>query len=216
MSATLSIFASLAAAQFALAIVPGPNMALVLAAGNRDRRLGLMTALGIATAALVWAAAGMTGLGATLAGLPGITEALRIACGLYLILLGGVAVVRAFKADASAIGTVDTGSTDAALCRDAAARAFRAGFLTTITHPKAIPFYLAIFAATGADHLDGLECLAAVLLMPLVGLTWNGALALLVATGPLRAGLQRHRRMAEGVAGTAMIGFGAKLITSRG
>lgn len=216
MSATLSIFASLAAAQFALAIVPGPNMALVLAAGHRDRCLGLMTALGIATAALVWAAAGMTGLGATLAGLPGITDALRIACGLYLILLGGLALVRAFRAEAGTLGVPVSAATDATLCRNAAARAFRAGFLTTITHPKAIPFYLAIFAATGADHLDGLACAAAVLLMPLVGLVWNGALALLVATGPIRAGLQRHRRAAEGIAGTAMIGFGAKLIASRG
>ena len=205
-NASLQIVATLAAAQVVIAMAPGPNTLIVIHAGMRGRRLGLAAALGIWPVGLLFAAAGLGGLGTLVTALPEIAEVMRILCGLYLLWLGWGAIRRSF-----AEGTAET----VAARPMTAAAAFRAAVLTNLTNPKSIAYYMSIFAATGASALSPAEQAIAVVMMPTLSFLWYALLALIVASPPVAAVVDRGRSWFDRLAGLTMIGFGAKLLASR-
>ena len=208
MTESLQILATLAAAQVVIAMAPGPNTLIVIHAGMHGRRLGLAAACGIWPVGFAFAAAGLFGLGTVLTALPEIAEALRIACGLYLLWLGVAAIRRSFGDDAPAgIGPAREMT---------AGDAFRAAAVTNLVNPKSIAYYMSIFAATGASSLGSIEQSAALILMPTLSFIWYATLALAVASPPVTAVVDRGRPWFDRLAGATMIGFGAKLLASRG
>ncbi|NDE89899.1 MAG: hypothetical protein EB059_01980 [Alphaproteobacteria bacterium] len=60
----------LATAHIAIVMSPGPNTLIVVQNAIKDRRLGLVTALGVAPSALLYTAAGLFGVGALVSNLP--------------------------------------------------------------------------------------------------------------------------------------------------
>ena len=206
MTESFQILATLVAAQIAIAIAPGPNTLLVAHAATRSRAHGLAVAAGVWPVGILWAITGLTGLGALFTALPALADAMRIACGLYLLWLGGKAVRRSFATGTIAGATIPPMSL---------AEAFRAGILSNVTNPKAIAYYMSIFAATGAHSLSTGEQILAVVLMPTISAGWNALLAVTVASPPVGRLLEDGRSHLDRLAGGLMIFFGLRLVFGR-
>ncbi len=73
--------------QAIIVMVPGMNTALVLRTASKDRTAGFMVALGVWPAGLIGALAGLGGLGTLLLAWPQIAFAMRLICGLYLLMI---------------------------------------------------------------------------------------------------------------------------------
>lgn len=173
------ILATLAAVQIVLALAPGPNALLAARVTTRSPAHGLAVVCGVWPFGVVWALLGLVGLGAFSAVVPNCTEALRILGGLHLVGLGVKVVRRSF-----------TGSTvhRAGAVPPTRVEIFRNGFLAHAANPRAIAYYMAVFAVTGALSLSLAEQALAVVMMPTVSALWNAVSALMLARRP------KHRR----------------------
>jgi threonine/homoserine/homoserine lactone efflux protein len=192
-----------------LTLVPGPDVAVVtrntLSAG---RRRGWWSAIGVASACAVQGAVAAAGLGAVLLRVEPLFQAVRWAGIGYLLVLG---VQSLRSAVAGRYPPLDGG----AVPRGQAFAGWRQGFLTNVTNPKVLVFYLAVlpqFLGAGAP-------VAAVAVFALS----HAVLGLLYLSG-LVAALHRARRVLsrravrrglDALTGTALLGFGARLATER-
>lgn len=206
MTESFQILATLLAAQVVLNLSPGPNMMLVAHAASRSRAHGFAVAAGIWPVGIAWAVLGLTGLGAAFTALPGLAEAMRIVCGLYLGWLGIQSVRRSFAEP----GLATPGPATMSL-----GEGFRAGVLSNVTNPKAIAYYMSIFAATGAQALAPAEQVLAVVMMPTLSFLWNLGLAATVASPPVARILDGGRSWLDRLAGGVMLLFGLKLVFGR-
>jgi threonine/homoserine/homoserine lactone efflux protein len=192
-----------------LVLVPGPDFAVVtkntLASG---RRRGWWSAVGVSCSNAVQGAAAALGLGALILRIEPLFQAIRWAGIAYLIVLG----VQSLR---SAIRGEYTRDSEAPGRPGQAATGWRQGFLSNITNPKVLVFYLAVlpqFLGRGAP-------LGAVLLFALshavLGLLY---LTLLVTALHRVRGLlsrRRTRRTLDALTGTALLGFGARLAVEK-
>ena len=80
-----SALVPIAVALAVIVIVPGPNVLAVTTTAMRDRRAGVLMALGVSAGDLVWAASALAGLGAILAHARPVFEAMRWAGAAYLL-----------------------------------------------------------------------------------------------------------------------------------
>nr|WP_281373212.1 LysE family translocator [Kineococcus aurantiacus] len=118
-------------------VTPGPNTFLVLRHSLHGARTGVVTALGSALGALVWAGAVAVGLAALLERSAQAYQAVKVAGGLYLVFLG----VRTFWAHRRRGG----GSAPGAAAAAASLRgAFGAGLVSCVLNPKVGLFFLAV------------------------------------------------------------------------
>lgn len=122
-----------------MAVVPGPDFAMVVRQSvTRGRRAGLFTAFGIGTAILFHAAYTIAGLGWVVAhSLPAFT-ALKVAGAAYLVFIG-LKTWRSAPPDTRALETSAPSARG-----DGGSLAL--GFLTNALNPKAVLFFLAIFS----------------------------------------------------------------------
>jgi threonine/homoserine/homoserine lactone efflux protein len=191
-----------------LTLVPGPDFAVVtrntLSGG---RRRGWWSAVGVSCSNVVQGTAAAAGLGAVVLRVEPLFQAVRWAGIAYLVVLG----VQSWRsAVAGRYAPLDAGPAGAQ-----AAAGFRQGFLTNITNPKVLVFYLAVlpqFLGRGAP-------VGAVVLFALS----HAVLGLLYLSG-LVAVLHRARRVLsrravrrglDALTGTALLGFGVRLATQR-
>jgi len=192
-----------------LTLVPGPDVAVVtrntLAGG---RRRGWWSAVGVTCSNVVQGTAAAAGLGAVLLRVEPLFQAVRWAGICYLVVLG----VQAWRS--AVLGrypALDGGAAAGGQARTG----LRQGFLTNITNPKVLVFYLAVlpqFLGRGAPV--GVLALFA-LSHAALGL---GYLAGLVAVlHRARRVLSRRpvRRALDALTGTALLGFGVRLATER-
>jgi threonine/homoserine/homoserine lactone efflux protein len=194
-----------------LVLIPGPDFAVVakntLMAG---RRRGRWASLGIGTSNAVQGTAAAAGLGALIVRVQPAFEAIKWAGVCYLAFLG-------FQALRSAVrGNYDdttTGNVPAA--RAAAFGGWRQGFVSNITNPKVLVFYLAVlpqFLHPGTS--PGW----------LLAFAWSHALLSLLYLLAVTAGLMRVRqilsrrsvrRAMDTATGTVLLGFSARLATEQ-
>jgi threonine/homoserine/homoserine lactone efflux protein len=186
-----------------LAVVsPGPAF-LVLSrmAAGRSRAAALGTALGIALGALLFAALTMWGLAVVVTRISWVGYALRIAGAAYLVYLG-IALLRSHpgaQLDVAATGPGD------------AVHGLRTGLLTALTNPKAIAFFLSLFAVALPPDLTtgGKVFLLAAGFM--IELGWYALVALALSTRRLRESYARMRTAIDRVLGSALIALGVRL-----
>jgi threonine/homoserine/homoserine lactone efflux protein len=188
-----------------LVLIPGPDFAVVtkntLVGG---RRRGWWSAFGVASSNAVQGLAAATGLGAVIARSQPVFETVKWAGIAYLLFLA----VQAFR---SAVrGHYADGSTAAA---DAGARlrGWRQGFLSNITNPKVLVFYLAVLPQFLGRHAAIPVLMVFALSHALLSLSY---LSVVVATMTrARVVLQRRavRRGMDAATGCALVGFGTKL-----
>jgi len=205
---TYGTFVGLAAL---LVVAPGPDFAVVLKnslAGGRRR--GLFTSLGVVNSNMVQGTAAAFGVGAVIVRSQALFEVVRWAGVAYLCFLGVQALRSAVRRRSAADPEPSARRSD----RPRALAGWRQGFLSNITNPKVLVFYLSVLPqfleparASTVDAL-GLAYTHAVL-----SLVW---LCLLVTVFHRVRGWvsrARVRRALDALTGTVLVGFGLRLAT---
>ena len=191
-----------------LILIPGPDFAVVTKntiAGGRRR--GRWTALGVASSNFVQGTAAACGLGAVIVRAQPVFEAIKWAGVAYLAYLGVQAIRSAVR---GRYAPIDGGDPDAG---GRALTGWRQGFLSNITNPKVLVFYLAVlpqFLGPG------------VAIGWLLALAWSHAVLGLAYLFVLTAGIhgarslllrRTVRRGLDATTGAVLVGFSARLAT---
>ncbi|MGH3342394.1 MAG: LysE family translocator [Carbonactinosporaceae bacterium] len=205
-------YATFAGLALALTLAPGPDFALVvknsLAGG---RRAGVGTALGVVSSLVVQGTAVAFGLAAVIVRSQVLFNTIRWVGAAYLCYLGVQALRSALHRTGSA-GT--SGPVSQAGAAAGARRSWRQGFLSNITNPKVLAFYLSVLPQfINPESASIPVTLALALTHATLSLTW--LLLLVTALGRARALLQRDRvrRSLDAASGAALLGFGVRLAT---
>lgn len=117
-------------------VIPGPDLAIILRSATRSRRSGVLAALGAQSGLTVHMLLAVAGLSAVLARHPEALVLIRVVGALYLLWLGASLIRRARH-------QVTKDGADVADADDAR-HAFVQGFLTNLTNPKAILFFVSV------------------------------------------------------------------------
>ncbi|NLR75599.1 LysE family transporter [Leeia aquatica] len=126
---------------FPLAISPGPNALLVSrAAVVEGRRYGMLTALGITTGSMTWAALAAAGVGVLISRWPWLMWGLQAVGGLWLARVGW----RILRAPSVAQTPRSPGAMPEATDLW---RAYWRGVSTCLTNPQALVFFAGMFGA---------------------------------------------------------------------
>jgi threonine/homoserine/homoserine lactone efflux protein len=176
---------------------PGPDTALTVRNtlfGGRGN--GVRTAFGVASGQAVWTLAASAGIAALVAASQPLFVALRLAGAAYLVWLGIETIV---------------GRRAAAPAKPAGA-GYRQGVLSNLGNPKMVVFFTGLLPQFAA----GFASLALLgLLFCALTLTWLSLYAVVVARARRALVRSRVRRALDLVAGTLLVGFGARLAFAR-
>lgn len=187
-----------------LAVVsPGPAFLVLsqLAAG-RSRAAALGGALGIALGAMLFATLTLWGLAVVVTQIAWLGTALRVAGALYLVYLGLSLFTSAEGPPAEQREATHEGDVLAG---------FRTGLLTSLTNPKAIAFFLSLFAVAlpaGLTLAGKLTLLAGGFA---IEISWYVLVAFVLSTGRLRALYARARKGIDRLLGAALVLLGVRL-----
>jgi threonine/homoserine/homoserine lactone efflux protein len=191
-----------------LVVIPGPDFAVVtkntLVGG---RRRGRWTALGVTSSNLVQGTAAAFGLSALILSVQPLFQAIKWAGVAYLAYLGVQALRSARRGE---YGPLD-GADPAGAAQSVAG--WRQGFISNITNPKVLVFYLAVlpqFLTPGAG-LGWLLLLAWTLAV--LGLAYLLALVTGLHTARRLLTRRKVRRTLDATTGAVLLGFGARLAT---
>ncbi len=202
---TWSAYASFLVFAVVLVLVPGPDFAVVtrntLAAG---RRRGLWSAAGVASSNAVQGVAAAAGLGVLVVRVQPLFEAIKWAGIAYLLFLG----VQAFRsAIRGRYADFDAGPGSGGQ----SFKGWRQGFLSNITNPKVLVFYLAVLPQFLGSHAPVWALLLFALSHAALSLLY--LLVLVTGLNQARRVLARRtvRRGLDGLTGAALFGFSAKL-----
>jgi threonine/homoserine/homoserine lactone efflux protein len=192
-----------------LVLIPGPDFAVVtkntLAGG---RRRGRWTAVGVVSSNFVQGTAAACGLGALIVKAQPVFEAIKWAGVAYLLFLGAQAIRSAVRGHYQPLD-----DDDEADAKTRTLTGWRQGFLSNITNPKVLVFYLAVlpqFLTPGAN------------LGWLLMMAWSHAALSLAYLLVLVAALNRARRLLarrrvrrslDATTGAVLLGFSARLAT---
>jgi threonine/homoserine/homoserine lactone efflux protein len=194
---TFALFAAV------VVIAPGPDFAVVVKNSiARGRAAGMFTSLGITCSCLVQGTLAAFGIGVIIARSQTLFLALRWAGVAYLGYLGVQALLAARRG-----GGLDgmAGRVGGGMSRWAA---WRQGFLSNITNPKVLVFYLSVLPQfLGHAGTPAIDALALAYTHAVLGVIW--LVALVSFLDRLRPLLQRRRvrRSLDAATGTALIGF---------
>lgn len=189
-----------------LAVVsPGPAFLVIsqLAAG-RSRAAALGAALGIALGAIAFAALTLWGLGVLITQIAWLGTALRIAGAVYLVYLG----LAIFQSATAGDGTQEPARVAAGAD---AARGLRIGLLTALTNPKAIAFFLSLFAVALPPDLGVADKALLLACGFCIELGWYVFVACALSAGVLRRAYARGRKPIERLLGAALLLLGVRL-----
>jgi homoserine/homoserine lactone efflux protein len=199
---SVSLFAAFVASTAALILIPGPNVALIVASSLRlGVRGGLITVLGTSAAMVVQLGVAALGVTALLGTLGQAFEVLRWIGVAYLVVLG----LRAWAAPADDLSHAQAVSPG---------RTFGRGFLVSLTNPKTLAFYAA-FLPQFLDPAAPLGRQMALLSATFVttALIIDGGWALLASRA--RGLLARFGRARNRLTGAVLIGAAAGLALAR-
>jgi threonine/homoserine/homoserine lactone efflux protein len=207
---TLSAYGAFLGFAIVLVLIPGPDFAVVtkntLAGG---RRRGWFTAAGVSTSNAVQGAVAVSGLSAIIVRAQPVFTAIKWAGVCYLAILGVQALRSAVRGRYELPGEDRPASRAAAF--GAAFGGWRQGFLSNITNPKVLIFYIAVlpqFLTPGAAPVW------------LLAFAWSHALLSLLYLLTLSTGLARARallsrravrRAMDGTTSALLLGFSARL-----
>lgn len=187
-------------ASIALAVVPGPAVLYIVAQSVQGgRRVGVVSAFGIASGGLVHAAAAIAGLSAILAASATAFTVVKVAGAAYLVYLGIRVLLRP-----------STDTIGGRRLEPTLGRVYRQGVVVNVLNPKTALFFLAFlpqFVAPGSAARPQLALLGAIFVVIALASDLVWALAAGTAGAVLRcsttfAGVQRW------VSGSIFVGLG--------
>jgi threonine/homoserine/homoserine lactone efflux protein len=193
-------------------VTPGQDTALTirntLLAG---RRAGVFTAVGVVSGQLTWALATSAGLSALILASEPAFVALKLAGAVYLVYLGGRALLSVRGGQAGGGAIVDPGSRP----RLKPAAAYRQGVISNLGNPKVAVFFTSLLPQFVGNDASFLALFSLGVVFAAMTLVWLSAYATAVAR--VRDFLSRPRiqRMVEGVMGGVLIGLGLRLATEQ-
>ena len=190
-------------------LVPGPDFAVVTKnalSGGRAR--GLWASLGVTCSNALQGVAVALGLGAVIVASEPVFLTIKWAGVVYLFLLAVQALRSARRGQYGAM----LGAQDVAQGR-AAFLGWRQGFLSNITNPKVLAFYLAVLPQFLPVDESPLQAVPLALTHAVISALYLAGLVLAIHRA--RGILSRRpvRRWMDALTGTAMLGFGARLAT---
>jgi threonine/homoserine/homoserine lactone efflux protein len=194
-----------------LIVVPGPDFAVVtrntLSAG---RGRGLWSALGVACSNAVQGSAAAAGLGAVIVRSQPLFQTIKWVGVAYLAFLGVQAWRSAWAGRYAPLGGERGGGAPGQ-----ALAGWRQGFLSNITNPKVLAFYLAVLP----QFVGGSGSLVVLMLFALSHATLSLLYLSLLVNVLHRArrllSRRKVRRSLDAATGTAMLGFSLRLATER-
>ncbi len=203
---TWATYAEFLAFATVLVLIPGPDFAVVtkntLVGGHRR---GRWAAAGVASSNVVQGTAAASGLSALIVSAQPVFQAIKWAGVAYLAFLGVQAIRSAVRGRYLPFGEGEPTTAGTAF------GGWRQGFLSNITNPKVLIFYLAVLPQFLAPHAA---------IGWLLAFAWSHAVLSLIYLLALTAGLHRARqilarrgvrRTMDGVTGAVLLGFGARL-----
>jgi homoserine/homoserine lactone efflux protein len=201
---SVQLYLAFVAATVILILIPGPNVALIVANSvAHGSRYGLITVAGTSSAVIIQLLLTVGGMTTFLTVMANWFEWLRWIGVAYLIYLG----IRAWRAP-----PVDL--TQARPEPRSARAIYLRGFLVSLANPKTLLFYGAFFpqfVSVGGDLTSQLTLLALTFLF--LAVTLDGSWALLA--GRFRAVLAVNGKLRNRLTGSLLIGAGAGLALAR-
>lgn len=191
------------------AVAPGPDFAMVLRQSiAHGREAAMMTSAGIASAILVHGAYTLLGIGLIVSQSIFLFDALKIIGALYLIWLG----VGALRAPSPKAPDNLDGPPRRAM---SPGKAYWIGFMTNLSNPKAVLFFLALFttvvsAATPMPtRVFYVGCMSAMLF------AWFALVSLFFTTPRIRKGFYRMGKWFNRATGAALIFLAIRVAVSQ-
>lgn len=191
----------LALALAVVVAVPGPNAVFVVTSAARDRRSGMLAALGVSVGDLVWALAALLGLGAALAGARPVFVALKWVGAAYLVVFAvRLALGRREEPADGEAGRV--------------AHPFRRGLLIDLANPKAAVFFTSLFVSLVPQDLSPGYAAAVFAVVTVIDIGWYQALAAALSRPPAQRAYRRGARTVDRVAAGVVGALGVRLAVS--
>ncbi|HZR39921.1 MAG TPA: LysE family transporter [Ktedonobacteraceae bacterium] len=188
-------------------ISPGPDfVATIHYTVSRSRREGLLVALGIAASTTIWVTVSVVGLEVLFARVSWIVEIIRMAGALYLTYLG---VRMIWKTHRQKQGT------EQEVVQPRRGSAWRVGFLTDISNPKAAAFFGSLFAVFLPAHSPLWLQVASVVVIVMIAACWYGTVACVFSFGPIARGYRRIKKWIDYVTGGILVALGIRLAVSK-
>jgi threonine/homoserine/homoserine lactone efflux protein len=204
---TWSTYAEFLAFAIVVILVPGPDFAVVTKntlVGGRAK--GRWTSLGVCTSAFVQGTAAAFGLSTFVVRAQPIFETIKWLGVAYLLYLGAHSVRSAIRGDYKPID-------DPTARRTGALGSFRQGFVTNITNPKVLFFYLAVLPQFLRPDAGPVWLLAFAWSHAALGLAYLMMVTTMLARFRVLLIRRRVRRAMDATIGAVLIGFSAKLAT---
>ncbi|MFH1805997.1 MAG: LysE family transporter [Pseudomonadota bacterium] len=206
MNGNIAIIIATLGIYLAIVISPGPSFALISRmAMAGEKRAAFGAAFGLASGATIYAILTMVGLAVILAQIGWLARTIQLAGGLYLIWLG----IQAWRGANRPLPTTDAADVSSF------AQGWRHGFIMCLSNPKAIAFFIGIYAAAVPPQ-TALWAKGVILTGAFViEIVWYGSMATLLSSRPIRGQYQKVRLYVERAMGLMLAAFGLKLLLGR-
>jgi threonine/homoserine/homoserine lactone efflux protein len=194
-------------------VTPGQDTALTIRntlVGGR--RAGVFTAAGVISGQLTWALATSVGLSALVVASESAFVALRLAGSVYLVYLGGRALIAAVRRSNRRGGAIFDASLNARL---RPAVGYRQGVISNLGNPKAAVFFTGLLPQFVGGDPSFIALLSLGVVFAAMTLVWLLVYASLVAKAGDVLRRPRIRRTIEGLMGSMLIGLGLRIATER-
>lgn len=193
---TGSAFAALLGVWVAAIASPGPDLFQIIRIGAKERRAGVLCALGIMAGNAIWIIASLLGLSALLQAVPQILAVLQVIGGAYLLYMGAGALRAGLAAwRTPAPGAVENTQHTANATTMAPAHALGIGVATNLSNPKAVLFFAAVFAQFIRPGMGWGSMVAIAATLIVTGVVWFVGFALAVRA--LAAPIERYGYLIE-------------------
>ena len=202
----LGLLGGIMAVHLAAVISPGPNFLVITQTSIRDSRYsGLSSAAGVAAASALWATVALLGISVLFETMTWLYSLLKLLGGVYLVYLG----VQSWRHSKKPLLL-----SEAPLANHSARRAFRTGFLTNLTNPKAAVFFGSIFAALLSPSLPAWVRGAAVGVVFFNALWWYALVAVVFSARKIQQAYAKAKRYLDRAVGGFLALLGLRLVLS--
>ncbi|MEN4546315.1 LysE family translocator [Pantoea agglomerans] len=199
---------------FLLSVTPGPDMAYVIGQSVANgRRAGIVSASGVALGSCTHAIASTLGLTALITASPVMFTAIKYIGASYLMFLGGKMLLGTF------ISKKDRGDAAPQNTRKVSAyRLLSRGFITTLTNPKVLLFFISFFpqfvTPEGEQHAASFLLLG--LTYAFIAFLTDVTFAILAgSTAGAVAGNRKLQNLLDRIVGATFIALGVRLVLTR-
>jgi threonine/homoserine/homoserine lactone efflux protein len=207
---TWSAYFSFLTCVITLVVIPGPDFATTVRNTLRFGRVrGAWCAGGVTTANLLQGVVVCVGVGRFIVRMAPVLEWVKWVGVLYLVYLGLRSIYAAMRARCDPIDIDNVSSSTQLLA------GYREGFLTNITNPKVLTFYLAVLPQWIPPGGGTRVLLLLVLSHSILLLLYLWTTVLLIERVRPWLTHRRSRRVLDGATGAALLGFGLRLASGK-